>query len=399
MLLIFSQVCSANLILYGTFQLSDDFPDLITNGDFTDWTGTPPDDAPDDWDLFNWDDGNVITEDSGKCSMVRADATPSLLQDLDVNEEDNVNIKLNMTTVTIGGLNIGSHGVTAFTYTTAGVKNFTYDVGTPQRISMAPTPDPTDLVIDDVQVRLASPWVFEEGWDLWTDGVASLLIITDTDNGLLYQDFGDVENRLYAVTFTIANWSFAAGTTLRCRVGGGEASRVSADGTYTLYLTAGDGSASRGVEWFILPTTAGDSLDLSNVNVEQVTPGSSTDEIIVSGNILICDPEKAGPTGRFRKTLNLVSGINTWESTFQLEDCEVETVTWVIWYDGTDWVISDEESVEGDSFWTATTAQDNPSNLTFSPQGNASGDAISFNAPDEAEGRRGRYEGVYRSRL
>ena len=44
---------------------------IITNGDFTDWTG----DNPDSWTVYNEDSNNYVTEVSGKCRMVAQDTT------------------------------------------------------------------------------------------------------------------------------------------------------------------------------------------------------------------------------------------------------------------------------------------------------------------------------------
>jgi hypothetical protein len=60
-----------------TGRLIDQIPqgdELLTNGDFANWTG----DDPDDWSVQNDDGSNYVTEDSGKCKFINAAGSVNL---------------------------------------------------------------------------------------------------------------------------------------------------------------------------------------------------------------------------------------------------------------------------------------------------------------------------------
>ena len=73
---------ATNLIQYGTFQLSSAFPNLVTNGDFTDWNDGPElvtDSGFDD--SAEWTAGGTwVVDDSGdSLATVTGDGTEQIL--------------------------------------------------------------------------------------------------------------------------------------------------------------------------------------------------------------------------------------------------------------------------------------------------------------------------------
>ena len=368
----------ANLIRYGTFQLSGDFPDLVTNGDFAtnDTTG---------WTESGEGGTNSIDASSGACAFVNNEAgfDPTINQILGVSGV-NQNVKVDIVAVTGTGVQAHS-GQDSQNFGSTGTFNFTLQSNTPPSGSalafLIPITGDTGTV-DNILCRTASPWIFDNDWDLFTDGRAEYISTSNDSNEALNQGFGSTEGSIYRVSYVIANFS---GTNMfvRVGVGGGAIQRVYGNTSEVAYLVAGAVSA-QGVQFRPQDDAIGDTFRLSEVFVEKVIIGASTDTIIVTSTATVDNGginEGTGPNTLYNRLSTLHNGFNTWVSDKQMADGAGSTSLWYIWYDNTNWIISTVIGTNGDNYWTVTSTQTNPSNLTFTAAGNALGSAITFNGP------------------
>jgi hypothetical protein len=242
-----------------------------------------------------------------------------------------------------------------------------------------------------------SPWVFVSDWDLWSDIDAKWTnSVDDTPQALDQKPIsGLVAGNIYKLTFTISDikkangtpgWA-AADTFLRVnldRDGNTQHLAYVANGTYESYIAAGT-IDTNGLRMIVINPSFGDTLTISNVILEATVPGTSSDTIVLTGNLTICDPPKIGPAGTYERTDTIEGGRNVWASVQDHPHCADDfLVTWYFWYDSgnTRWVVSEVigEFAAGD--WTATSIADTPTDETYDPTGDDStGEGTTFNEP------------------
>ncbi|MCK5019769.1 MAG: hypothetical protein KAS32_22110 [Candidatus Peribacteraceae bacterium] len=390
-----------NLIQYGDFVLSNDYPNLLTNGDFTSFTG----DDPDDWTVNETGSG-TITKVAGE-DQVRFQAPgggdgAEIVQTVLRQGTLTFAARTNVVAAASGDLWVNNVQIPSVGVTNLAIAAIETD---PSPITYQPIATPSDASVDTVKVRIMPPWVFEKDWDLWTDGVATWTSTADDNIASLEQDIISSAGQRYKITLTLSGVEpgvqQAADFKIIMNIDLGTGSTnayVNSDGTHEIYVTAGDGT--RGFFLRPLADTEGDTFDLSDVSVELINPGSSSDTIIVSGGLFICDGGKLGPVGKYVRTQEIVNGFNTWKVTVENPHCaDAETVFWYAWFGTNEWVIGENTGTKGDNDWTAASVANNPSNLTFSPNGTSTGDAITFNAPSPGiNSYRHRYPTKYRAR-
>ena len=245
----------------------------------------------------------------------------------------------------------------------------------------------TDINLDSCFIRLPTPWVYIQDWDLWTNTEATW---TSSDGSetlsdlILGQDFGAATGSIYKVTFTIAGYSLTGPSDrIRVRIAVGGLCGLGSNGTYVCYLTAG-ATESAGLQFFAQNVDAGDTFTLSNVIVELTTPGTSTDTLEITGNLRICSPNfRVGPTGTYVRTATVLNGRNVWQSVENHPHCaDGNLVPWYLWFDTTRWVLSETQGSYDANAWQQTSTAETPTDLDMDPNTDNSGDAGIFNQPE-----------------
>lgn len=139
----------------GTFQNNEIIyvasygDELITNGDFSSWTG----DDPDDWTILFEDVNNYIAEDSGKCQIVSNNSAGIAAFQIVTTVGNYYKISLDVKTVTAGSIKISDF--TTQNYVTGinsvGVKN--YYIQATSTIIGFDKGEACDIVLDDFSVK------------------------------------------------------------------------------------------------------------------------------------------------------------------------------------------------------------------------------------------------------
>lgn len=398
---------AATLITYGDFQLSTDFPDLLTNGDFSDGLN--------DWEVQNEGlPGNSITEVAGECVMVRSNVGPPIIFQApvpNVDTDDVVEFKMELVAVTTSDHVNVVIGSPPYNFTTTGnhtgiVTASNQSHSTP-KLAFTPAPNPADVTIDNIFLRHASPWRYSEDWDLFTDGKATYTSSSNNSQELMKQSFTSIEDRLYMVDFTIAGLSFTNDAAwIRIGVGGGNTSRAYTSGVYQVAVIAG-ANTTQGVQFRPTNDVAGDTFELSDVSVERIRESGSSETILVIGTISVGTGanEDTGPTGSYTQTSSTNDGQPVWASDVVHPNGNGGTDIWFLWFNEptSQWIIGtvvDREPI-GEWDWVVTPLiVDNPSNQEYEPFDASSGTAFTRNGPatGTADRLRGRLAGEPRSR-
>ena len=135
-----------------------EIPNLVTNGTFTDWTGTSPNEIPTGWSLSNRTASNYVTQDSGKLRYIFTTGTASVLsQTIPLIIGKRYRVTFQIVTMTSGGLRAQIGTATPTDFTTTGIK--TYDITADQTYCyFARTVDNSDWVIDNIHIYEIPEW-------------------------------------------------------------------------------------------------------------------------------------------------------------------------------------------------------------------------------------------------
>lgn len=115
------------------------------------------------------------------------------------------------------------------------------------------------------------------GWTLgagWAYGTNNIVKSAGSSGTAADSSFSAVASRVYEVIFTVSSWSAAANRSLVCSVGGTSGTAVTADGTYTLTITAANTNG------LIFTPTGSDAANvacvLDSVTIKYATPKGRT---------------------------------------------------------------------------------------------------------------------------
>lgn len=272
-------------------DISDMLPlgsELITNGDFANWTG----DDPDDWTVGNEDVNNYATEDAGKCQIVSDNSAAVQIGQTVLTVGKYYILSIDVKANTGSGITIGFNGgneIVAGLTTVADNQEYIFRA-TNTQLSIK-RGGVTDTTFDNVSVKEIevlgsdlvtngtfasdSNWTKGTGWSI-AAGVASCDGSQTAESGL-YQapisNMNDGASHLYKIT--VSNYS--AGN-LRFKIYNAPSvysSNISANGTYTVLAPATN------YNWIYLAADANFVGDIDNVSVHKLLV---TKEIAASTN-------------------------------------------------------------------------------------------------------------------
>ncbi len=400
------------LIRYGGFTLATDFPNLLTNGDFSsnlvNWTILAEEGDGDITEVaagnFNGEGGsgavNFIASAGfgNRCSLGQSVITiANVAYEVYITYWENVGSGSGKVQIGTGIDNELTHGSAQYSFgsmTPTGTGNYLF-------AQEDPANDAADITFDDCFVRRVTPWAFVQDWNL-TSNISAVWVSGEsaTERSLL-QTFGSNSAEVYQVIFNISSLTLANTPTtyLAVSVNGGGINKIYEGGTYTFYLVAGS-SPSAGVKFQTIADTANDTFTLKNVSVKHVPSRESTDSetLIITGAQSVGGAVKfTGPNGRYIRTTTLNDGKPTWSSSEDHPDGSGGTATYFVWWDtGTgSWVIGQNIGTIGGEDWDIVSSIDIPIGLSFTPNGNSAGTIIAFGGPVTANRREPRLRSRY----
>jgi hypothetical protein len=263
-----------------TGRLIDQIPqgaELLTNGDFANWTG----DDPDDWSVQNDDGSNYVTEDSGKCKFINAAGSVNLriYQGGVFTKGKYYKVTMECTSFSGTGLNI-TDGVTGFGAIDS-VGSFTFvfrAVGTAIWILAYSA---CDITIDNVSAKelqvlsddLVTNGNFATGtdWTLdteWTISGGKLVCDgTQSANSLVEQSGVFDPDSYYLIKFDIDSIS---GGTLTVSTNGKSLKGYTTSGTKTILANTNDKAFA---DSLYFTAAAGVAVTVDNVSVHKLTWG------------------------------------------------------------------------------------------------------------------------------
>lgn len=382
-----SFTCQANLIRYGTFALSGDFPQILSGDDFTTWTGVQPNEVPDGWGLSGASSaGNYVTENpAGQCQFI-SDGSLPLIENLAPDISDGtIQLQFECTARVAGTVNVDTDadgGDIDQDISATGI--YTIEGASGTRVTFrvsAPAPN-ANITFNNILYRKTTPWKSVNDWDLATDGHATYVSSSNNNQGLMEQSFTSVSGGIYKVSFTVTNLTFANNNTfIRYMVGGGTPIRVYDNIDQVVYVKALEVDTGG---FRIRPNNdiTGDTFDFTNLTVTREFTTSSNQSIAVFRALAVDNGgvnEGSGPNGVFTKTGDINDGKSVWDSVLQTANGLGTDVTWHIWYNSTEWVIGTNVGTVISGDWTVTSASNDPSGLTYTATGNSLGSAVTFN--------------------
>ena len=153
---------------------------LVTNGDFTNWTGTFPNEVPDNWNVSGGpvNSGNTVTESSGQVHWISNGTGLNLFQN-DVMLIDNYYIvTFDITSWTSGSMASGLSG--GGNYSISGSGSYTQTFKATSTTIWFSRSGSGDFIFDDVVLELASIEVtVPNGGESWQAGTSQTINWTD----------------------------------------------------------------------------------------------------------------------------------------------------------------------------------------------------------------------------
>jgi hypothetical protein len=205
--------------------------ELLTNGDFADWTGVDPDGEPDNWSVLGTDSTNdhKLVDATSACQLISTDGAIVQISQVILTIGKTYTYSINVTSLT-GSLRIGPDSDSAIVITSTGVKTGTFiadntdfiikrnsivdatftDVSVREQVSSVPAPSSTGLLFDGV-----GDYVILPDSALWDDTTQTHSAWVKLDSG--WSASGYVISR----RSTLAdNWAFFVNTGRTIKVSG-----------------------------------------------------------------------------------------------------------------------------------------------------------------------------------
>jgi len=382
------------LVQYGGFALNTDFPNLITNGDFTAWTGG----TPDSWQENKFGDGEASQVGAGEFQGGAGSGAVNMFGS--GGGGNTVNIVYTGNEI-VGSTryhvdfdfwaNVGSDegdigylgGDKDIVNPTAGSRHYsvneTSDAATTTiSIDRATPAAAIDFTWDNVFFRefLSTPWLFVNEWDLTSNTDASWLATSNDSTQLVRQPISNlITGKLYKVSVVVSGISFnQADTFLNITLnevdGVQPGSKVYSNGSYTFYVESA--SSGTGITFSIGNSTIGDTCTLDSVSMVDPLQGVSGVQYFTGGGGAVDYlgvNQETGPGGAW-EILCCHNGHNYFKSTSQLPDGAGGSSFWFIYWNGVDsWILSTTlGGANGASYWKRT---DPSESGAYTPQGDA----------------------------
>ena len=256
---------SSELVQNGDF--SELGSELVTNGNFDNWTNN----NPDGWTVVNEDANNFVSQQGTYARIVSNDTASIQIRqtiftigktykvelDAVVNDGNVEGLKLNDATAaaTIGYVNSTGHHT--FYFVAAGTAFVINRKGG----------GATDISIDNVSVKQVDPndrWTLGTGWSLG-DGVANC-DGSQSANSLFFQNIGVLANKTVRFNFTVSNYSAGQLSTSFFGASGTTTHNVTANGEYSFVIDVQSGH--NGNSGFTANSSFIGSVD--NVSIKEV---------------------------------------------------------------------------------------------------------------------------------
>lgn len=254
------QILSGELVQNGNF--AEEGSELVTNGNFDNWTA----DNPDSWTVLNEDANNYVTQDGTYARIVSDDTASIQIKqtiftigkiykvelDAVVNSGNVEGLKLNDATApaTIGYVNSTGHHTFYFKA-----------AGTAFVINRKGGGD-TDISIDNVSVKeVGQNWVFGTGWSMGDGKVVADGTMTSSDT--LNQSYNFTDGNKYRFQFTVSDYQ--SGSVYIREPFDGLSDAVSSNGTFTFDYIVGTANEIR------FRSNDGFTGSLDNVSFKEVT--------------------------------------------------------------------------------------------------------------------------------
>lgn len=386
---------AGELVQYGDFVLNADYPNLVGNGDFVDWTEVY---VPDSFNasFIDYPNGDISEVGPGNfhggagddaCNIYEV-AGPGNLAILSTESQGSGWLAIGTGYIIDFDLWRGSGSITLYdgdgdtairTISSTGhyTNLHTPDDNNHLKWQNTTSDNALNITIDNLFVRIQTPWILAQDWNLTSNSNAVWTSSADDAQALLNQVIPLVEGTVYKVEFTIASLSLNDATnaylnvTLNDTDGSGAGLRIFANGTYRRYIIAGSGSL--GIAFRVMNDDSGDTFTLSNVSVNSGTENVTARLWFLAGAGVVDylgANQGTGPNGAW-EILCCHNGHNYFKTiSDQHPDGAGGTSYWYIYWDGIDsWVMSTTlGGATGASYWKRT----DPDEIgTYTPQGDA----------------------------
>lgn len=396
--LLLSGMCLAGTNKVLDLVLSGDFADvlgseLLTNGDFVNWTGGDPD----DWTVTEVGDAssNIVEADAdgttppaggagtgGHCRVISTGALAQIIQ-FKVVVGKTYLFTIDITAVGSGTLQLSNGSMPLQNWTTTGAKSKTF-TATSTTIILKRT-GTVDATFTNASVKeVLSSWIPGDEWTL--DNTNADWLSQGDDDTLSQPTIKLVEGATYKVYVKVTNTSLTGAAYMAIQLGGGPDYQFTVDQTFDaaapLYLVCG-ATISNGIEFVAVGGTTADTMTIDDVAVivEHFKPSTNLDAIFVTGGLTVNAGADLPPNDEYA-----ANGTHNGQTKYtslrtHADGAGGAAQEWDLWWDGsTDWIISPDAGTKGSDHWKRTNA--NPIG-DFIIVGNVTGIATVTNGPTD----------------